>query len=114
MARSNKVERHAAREAKPVEVPGERELGVPWSIKVYIGLCVVFSLMLVMAALADSAAQLLGRGQAETHAVAGLVTFSTDGLKTVVGALLGSLSVATDHHFRRSMTRAKSARSDRG
>jgi hypothetical protein len=36
-----------------------------------------------------------------------LFSLASDGLKTILGALLGSLSVATEHHFRRTPSKDK-------
>ena len=38
----------------------------------------------------------------EGHPAAKLFSLASDGLKTVLGALLGSLSLATEHYFRQS------------
>lgn len=76
---------------------------MPWAIRVYIGLFVMFLVLLLVAVFSTWNMPTVP----DTHPSAKLFSFATDGLKTVLGALLGSLSLATEHYFRRERTSPK-------
>ena len=74
---------------------------MPWAIRVYIGLFAMFTGLLLIAFFGAKNLATLP----ETHPIAKLFSFASDGLKTVLGALLGSLSLATEHYFRQTPPR---------
>ena len=81
---------------------------VPWAVRVYIGLFVMFVCLLLTAFFGMRDLPSVS----DTSPAVKLFSFASDGLKTVLGALLGSLSVATEHYFRQ--TPSKSTQKEKG
>lgn len=67
--------------------------GLPWVIKVYLVLLFIFALLAVVAALPVG--------------LTGLQPLSSDGLKTVLAALLGALSHAGERQLRGSFSKRR-------
>ena len=57
----------------------------PWSVRVYIILVILFAMLVLVTALPGI-----------PH---GMATLAADGLKTVLGALLGALSLSREHRI---------------
>jgi hypothetical protein len=64
---------------------------LPWVVPVYVTLIIIFTLVLVWAA-THQGSVVLGDGDLRVR----LFGIAADSLKTVIGALLGSLSVAAE------------------
>jgi hypothetical protein len=71
---------------------------MPWAILVYLSLFGMFLLLLLVAFFSSRHAGVLP----DSDPAVKLFSFASDGLKTVLGALLGSLSLATEYFFRKA------------
>ena len=78
----------------------ERAFGLgrlPWVIRVYILILVVFAGLLIFSVVQTSAVA----APAESNLAVKLFGLAADGLKTVLGALIGSLSLAGERYWGR-------------
>jgi hypothetical protein len=81
------------------------QLGIrdmPWVIRVYLTLFIVFAFALIYAAI--HAPSNVSRDVVEALPITKLFNIAADGMKTVLGALLGSLSLAATGKFKGNKT----------
>ena len=71
--------------------------GFPWVARVYFLLIVLFGIVLIFSAIEAHRLGIAGDKQlSDSDLYVKLFTLASDGLKTVLGALLGSLSLAAE------------------
>ena len=70
--------------------------GFPWVARVYFLLIVLFGIVLIFSAIAAHRLGIPDDKLPDSDLYAKLFTLASDGLKTVLGALLGSLSLAAE------------------
>jgi hypothetical protein len=77
---------------------------MPWVIRAYFVLFILFVLLLVFS-VSRSTPQGLSREAIEALPATKLFSIASDGIKTVLGAVLGSLSLAGEARFRKQRGR---------